>query len=70
MYKWRPEGRPLRRWQDVLEEDLEIMRIRNCREKASERVERRNIVKQAKPSKGGSAEKEEREGEEEDQFCL
>jgi hypothetical protein len=48
----RPVRRPRLRWLDQLEEDLKKMKVRNWREKCTDRSLWNEIVKQAKTHKG------------------
>jgi hypothetical protein len=48
----RPVGRPRLRWLYQVEEDLQIMKVRNWRQKSKDRSQWNKIVKQAKTHQG------------------
>jgi len=54
---WKPigtriRGRPRKRWIADLEEDMQIMEIRRCRNQCKERAEWKRITKKAKTHSG------------------
>jgi len=49
----RPVGRPRTRWADVVQRDaLQLLGIRGCRRKATNRDELRRLMREAKARKG------------------
>jgi hypothetical protein len=57
IYKWkpyarRPKGRPRLRWEDDARKDLRKMEVKNCKQRAQERKQWKEIIQQAKTHKG------------------